>query len=132
MCQVRLDAQLSSPQPGRGRQDRPQQKDAGIQKWRTKLDRVIFYRISPNQFLYLVNNRKNLVYSFEYFLTTKRKYQNIVNYWVGRQPPYCIGQQPAIPIVLLDAIASVGLHRFLTDEHSTCKMVISYVSLFDM
>ena len=32
----------------------------------------------------------------------------------------------------LDAIASVGLHRFLTDEHSTCKMVISYVMLFDM
>ena len=42
MCQVRLDAQLSSPQPGRGRQDRPQQEDAGIQKRRTELDRMIY------------------------------------------------------------------------------------------
>ena len=38
MCQVRLDAKLSGAELGRGRQDCPQQKDAGIQERRTEID----------------------------------------------------------------------------------------------
>ena len=29
----------------------------------------------------------------------------------------------------LDAIASIGLHRILTDEHSPCRMFISFVCI---
>ena len=37
--------------------------------------------------------------------------------------------KPSIFKVLLDAIASVGLHRIFTDEHSPCRMFISFVCI---